>query len=293
MPNLIRDLFPEFIPTQEEGTNVYRYVRAHDEELEEFAERVDQTKHNRYVNQASGRDLDRIGAMFGTVGLRSGRTDQQYRQWLKSIVPVFSGRGEIVSVKRAISNSQGIPEDEVTIEENFETNSFTVELENWDDHTTATIDEIANTASPSGVEHTFVRYLLVEAEAESDDTVALEIGYTPEEKTASNDTYQDVVEIDIGRGVERGGSWDSDTWDSFDWGVPESGVNRVTATDTTIVSETLFRDATETTQSTDTITVTTTDTTIIQESTQSLDTVDVTTIESGWDSGSWDEMTWT
>lgn len=148
----ILDRLPEILPIEEDSV-ISRYVEAGTEEFEVVDERVDDVITAHQVDQASGRELDRIGAMFGQLGRRGGRTDDEYRSYLRSIVRSFNGRGSRSGLKFAIASAvRGDPED-IEIEEDFQNLEYTIVIEDVDaSFLSATINELAELADPSGVD---------------------------------------------------------------------------------------------------------------------------------------------
>jgi hypothetical protein len=142
-----------FTIDQEYRAIIARYLEAHDEEFEQLDEDIGQTIALHQVENATSDDLDRIGALFGELGNRQGRSDSEYRAFLESIINSFSGRGSRAGLKFAIAAAvSGEPED-VVIDENFEENEYSVRIDNVDtDFITSAVNDLAELADPSGVE---------------------------------------------------------------------------------------------------------------------------------------------
>lgn len=159
----LRDLFPEINP-REEKSNFQRFLDAFQQEVDSNAIDLDEIRESHYIDTASGDELDEIGAMFGPVGRRDGRTDAEYKAFLKSIVRSFKSRGTKEQIASAIRAALGIDEDDpnetstVSISEDTETLTYRVEVTNWPEHDTATINAVADRADPSGVTFDTVIY---------------------------------------------------------------------------------------------------------------------------------------
>lgn len=152
-----------FTVQQRYETILSRYLRAHDEQIgvenddgeliSGLEKDIVSVVESRQINNAVDEDLDRIGAIFGQLGKRQGRNDNDYRAYLKSIVESFSGRGSRAGLKFAIAAAVGTTPDNIEIQENIEDLSYTVIVSNVDTEFISTsIDELADLADPSGVE---------------------------------------------------------------------------------------------------------------------------------------------
>jgi hypothetical protein len=143
----------KFTIDQEYRSVLSRYVEAHDEEFESLNEDIITIISNRQVVNAEGEELDRIGAIFGQLGKRSGRNDSDYRAYLRSIVDSFGGRGSRAGLRFAIASAVGTTPDNIEIRENVSELSYTILINNVDTEFISTsIDELADLADPSGVE---------------------------------------------------------------------------------------------------------------------------------------------
>lgn len=130
-----------------------RYVSAHDEEMDTFEGDIQAVIESRQIDRASGKDLDRIGALFGDLGKRRGRNDEEYRVFIKSIVQSFQGQGTKPGMKFAIAAGIGTSMDNVIIEENYEDVGYTIRIENVNTQFLSTVvADMAELADPSGVE---------------------------------------------------------------------------------------------------------------------------------------------
>ncbi len=142
-----------FSVRQRYETLLSRYLRSHDEEVAGLEDDIVTTIESHQIDKAIGGDLDRIGAIFGKLGERSGRSDADYRAFLKSIVNSFSGRGSRQGLKFAIAAAVGTTTDNIDIIENKEELSYTIRINNVDtSFISDAIDELAELADPSAVE---------------------------------------------------------------------------------------------------------------------------------------------
>jgi len=131
---------------------ISRYVGAYDSELERVNDEVFDVITSRYVDLATGDELDQIGAMFGNIGKRRGRSDQNYRNFLRSIVESFKGRGTVNGIVFTIAAGVNVDDSEVSIIEDLTENAYQIQLEDWAPHSTEAILNLAELADPSGVE---------------------------------------------------------------------------------------------------------------------------------------------
>lgn len=142
-----------FIIDQEFETIFYRYLRAHDEEFDQFEDDLEGVKIGRQIDNAETEDeLSRIGALFGELGRQRGRGKEEYRQFLKGIVESFDGRGTVPGLKFAIAAGVGTDPSNVTVIEDFQNLEYTVQLDNVNTSlVTSAINDLADLADPSCV----------------------------------------------------------------------------------------------------------------------------------------------
>lgn len=189
---------------------ISRYIGEHDRVLDDTEETIEEVVGTKYIGPVdedadfeavSGQELDQIGRIFGLLGRRSGRDDPQYRSYLKSIVQSFSGRGTLDGVKFAVSSGLGpsVPEEEIEIVEDFENNSYEIEIENFGDLEgidLATVNELAELADPSGVKLELINFGFepVTSSLVGDDVLAEQ---TIEEVRVAHANDGDRVQIDV------------------------------------------------------------------------------------------------
>jgi len=140
------------------------------------------------VIQRNSSDLDRIGAMFGELGERRARTDDEYAKFLRSIVQSFSGRGTVDGIKFAVASALDLPPDQIVIEEDFVNNEYEVSIEvPFPPHEVRTLNELADLADPSGVNFGSINYGFENQEVEIDDTVSVSEGTVLSEEFGADD----------------------------------------------------------------------------------------------------------
>lgn len=142
----------QFFVTYASESIISRYLAASTLELDTAEQKIEESLTSRFVDQASGNDLDRIGALFGpNIGARDGRGDAQYRFYLKSIVSSFISRGTKNGIKLAIAAAASVDIDDVTIVEFFDTNEYEVVVVPNNAVIGSIIEQVAELADPSGV----------------------------------------------------------------------------------------------------------------------------------------------
>lgn len=129
-----------------------RYVSAHHETVEPLNGDIEDTIQSHQVENATGDHLDKIGALFGEIGKRRGRSDEEYRALLKSIAQSFSGRGTKPGMKFAIAAGIGADPSEITIQEDFDQVGYTIRIDTDAAFRGSVVNDMAEIADPSGVE---------------------------------------------------------------------------------------------------------------------------------------------
>lgn len=133
--------------------NVVSYLSQHNAELDSVSDDLEQVFANKSVESAESQALDLLGNQYGAFGDRRGRTDSEYRAYLRSLFPAFSARGTRDDIKLAVSATTGVPESDITVFEDTDAVGIEVAI------TAGTIveassqlSEVINLALPSGVE---------------------------------------------------------------------------------------------------------------------------------------------
>lgn len=139
---------------QDDDTTLQQWLAELQAEADEIDTAVDAVLTSVQLGEASGRALDEIGRDFGTLGRRRGRSDPQYRSFLRGLVAAFDGRGTVSGVETAIAAGVLATADDVSLIEDFDTQQYEVVLENeaWSEHRSGTVRELAELADPSVVE---------------------------------------------------------------------------------------------------------------------------------------------
>lgn len=163
------EYFPYILPRETKSV-FFQYIASHDDEFKGFDEAMRYVEYSRFVSEAQGKDLDRIGEMFGALGARGDRSDDEYRVYLKSIVQSFNGRGTLPGLKFAIAAGVNADPDDVTVNEDFDNNEYELEISNADSaFLSGVINNLAELADPSAVELSAAPVIITEG-----DTVEFE-----------------------------------------------------------------------------------------------------------------------
>lgn len=179
------------------------------------------------IGRRSG-DLDRVGAIFGELGKRRGRDDEEYETFLRSIVQSFSGRGTLDGIKFSVASALDIDPEQVIIVEDFQNNSYAVTLEEpFPSHQIRTLTELADLADPSGVEFGSIVYELSEETVGMDDSVSFSTGASVEDQMGADDvasarfndaSISEEVSVDDAVATSTANvNWNETDWNDFDW----------------------------------------------------------------------------
>lgn len=143
-----------FIIDQEYKSIMSRYLESHDVEMEGLSKDTVNVVNRRYLENATGDDLDRLGAIFGRLGRRQNRNDSEYRDYLSGVVDSFKGRGSLSGLKFAIAAAIGVDPSDINIDEDFQNLSYTIRIDTsvGTSLITSAVDQLAELADPSGVE---------------------------------------------------------------------------------------------------------------------------------------------
>jgi hypothetical protein len=136
----IIDRFYSVSPIHDETSNFYKYIDAHEDELSVLEDEVNRIVISRQVNKASGSELDQIGKLFGDIGKRRGRDDDDYKIYLKTVVQSFRGRGTIPDMKFAVDNALFTGVTDVNIKEYF--GEYIEEEEDFDSQSKGVVSRI-------------------------------------------------------------------------------------------------------------------------------------------------------
>lgn len=132
---------------------ISRYTGAYDSDLDDLSNTIDDSIDAKSVTTADDDELSLVGSQFGEIGRRRRRGVMEYRQFLRSVVQAFSGFGTKEDIKFSVAAATGGDPEDVTIIEDTEQVGFEIEISNAGGLTvTQSIEELAEIASPSGVE---------------------------------------------------------------------------------------------------------------------------------------------
>lgn len=112
------DYLPRFWNT-EVGSVTYEFFNSISEELDVFEQNRIFLRQSIQIDTAIGLELDDIGVLFRQAR-NPNESDTSYRARIKSFFINFIGGGTILALKRAVLNSSGIPEIQVTVTEFFD-----------------------------------------------------------------------------------------------------------------------------------------------------------------------------
>jgi len=129
-----------------------RYVDVSQDEIDTVEDRIDKAIKAKFVDQATTKQLDELGDLFGDIGKRRGRNNTEYRRFLKSTVDSVTSRGTREGIKLAVAAVADVPVDEIIITEDFNNNSYTVAIDADASFNSNDVSLAAETSDPSGVE---------------------------------------------------------------------------------------------------------------------------------------------
>lgn len=204
-----------------------RYIEAHTDELDTVEKELNELQDAKFVDTASGTDLDEVGKIFGTLGRRLGRDDTEYRIFLKSVVQSFVSRGTKNDIKTALSAATDVPLADISINENFADNSYEVNILAATPITGSLVEQVSEIADPSGVEQSRTRFTIPADEMQINDAVNFSFGTSVDGGSlGSNDGVvvppAEVVSDEQGvTGATSSSqtivSWDKGSWDTMHW----------------------------------------------------------------------------
>jgi len=178
-----------FYVTYRADSIISRYLDAHEDELDDVEEALQEVINNKFVDTASGDALDELGKLFGsTIGKRRGRSDEQYRIYLKSIVQSFVSRGTVNGIKLAVSAATEVPLEDIQINEDFTDVEYEIQVQAATPVTVELLEEVAEIADPSGVDQVRTRFTTEPDETEVRDQVSVTEGQQLAEDMAVDDT---------------------------------------------------------------------------------------------------------
>lgn len=197
----------KFTITYECRSVIDRYAEANEEELQDIENSLQEVRRSRYIQNAENEDLDEIGKIFGEIGERGGRDEDEYRDYLSSIVQSFISRGKQSDIKTAVAAALGIDASEVSINEDLQFNTYEVEVPPISAHKGSIVEQAAELSDPSGVGLDKVRYQIGDTLLADDSVDATSAGNTGDEVG-----FGDSVSV-----TEYNTYWNSDDWGALRW----------------------------------------------------------------------------
>jgi hypothetical protein len=143
---------PSVLPLFDDSSRLKVIVDALGDEFDRLEADTKAVQDSLFVNTADGQSLDLIGDDFGALGQRRGRDDEAFRQFLRSVVPAFDGRGTERDVEVAVAAGVVVDPDEIDLRQDFDNREYEVELFDWSAHKTGTVHELADLADPVAVD---------------------------------------------------------------------------------------------------------------------------------------------
>lgn len=92
---------------KEETSFLYKILSVIGSELDKFMDDMDYVDKAKYVTEANGTDLDKLGKLLA-VKRFSGENDLTYRGRIQSKVPSFIGGGTLEAIKSTVKNVLGV-----------------------------------------------------------------------------------------------------------------------------------------------------------------------------------------
>lgn len=219
------------------------------------------------ITRRDSADLDRIGALFGELGRRRGRADDEYATFLRSVVQSFSGRGTVSGIRFAVASGLGTEPEQIEIIEDFENNSYEIAIEQpFPPHELITLTELGELADPSGINFARVKYDIVTEEITAQDGFNVQTGIAEQDQLASDDAA--FVNPNVRSVVEALAAND----------LAATNPNLTTVTEATTADDSPFVNQ---------------NLTVVSEELQAADVAQSTVTDTAWDVGNWDEMNWT
>lgn len=152
--NVRPDVETDFYVTYVALPIIRRFTDSYSNDVSVTSDTIDETIESKQVDNATGRSLDELAAIYGEAAVRGGLIDERYRPVVKSIVPALSANGTIPGIKQAISVATGVDVEDVVIEEDFEKTGYIVKITQIGARniSSSALNGIVERADPSGVE---------------------------------------------------------------------------------------------------------------------------------------------
>jgi len=143
---------PSVLPLFDDSSRLKVIADALGDEFDGLEADTEAVQDSLFINTADGQSLDLIGDDFGALGQRRGRDDEAFRQFLRSVVPAFDGRGTERDVEVAVAAGVAVDPDEIDLRQDFANREYEVELFDWTAHRTSTVHELADLSDPVAVD---------------------------------------------------------------------------------------------------------------------------------------------
>jgi len=218
----IIEKFPSITP-RDENKNIVKFTDSFSDELDEFGENIEQVQDSRFIDKASGKELDQIGEQYGILGNRDNRSDEEYSQFLKSLVPAFRFKGTVPGIRAAVGAGLNINDglnsgtQEIFVKEHFEDNpntsekhlEYTLIFDNWTQHPGTTVEELAQLSDSSMSKLRKSQYNIEEETTILSDNINIQEPIITPDTTVSND----IITTDVNTVI-----WDTGEWDTMHFG---------------------------------------------------------------------------
>lgn len=215
----IIDKLPSITP-REKDKNIVKFTNAFSEEIDDFGVTIEDSIQSHFIDQASGEQLDIIGKQYSPIGDRNGRSDSEYRQYLKALVPAFRFKGTVPGIRATVAAGLDIEsglqttesEQDVFVSELYEQDpdtieeytKYDIELYDWTPHRVRTVDELAELSDASVSRLRRIEYYLDIETTEITDSINIQESEIIDDTTTTSDTV-DTRKNEI-------------LWDTSDWG---------------------------------------------------------------------------
>jgi hypothetical protein len=142
----VTDDLPLAVPFEDDSL-FQRFISVPQNGFDQLSTEIELTLRSLQLPHASGINLDVIGYNKGPLGLRRSRGDSEYRQYLYALPSAFGGQHRSKDVRTAIASGV-IPDEEedVVINEDVTTNSYTIEIRSWQPHSVSLVEFLADYA---------------------------------------------------------------------------------------------------------------------------------------------------
>lgn len=217
----IIERFPSITP-RDDDTKIVKFTDSFTDELDSFADDIESVQASRFIDKASGKELDQLGKQYGVLGNRESRNDDEYRQYLKSLVPVFRFQGTVPGIRAAVAagldlnDGLGGGTQDILVKEHFEDDpptdeehlEYTLIFENWTQHQGQTVEELAELSDSSMSRLRQPQYNInEETTVTSDDTII-------KDKNITSDTANSTDAVTINENIVV---WETGDWNDMRW----------------------------------------------------------------------------